>query len=156
MNSIALRIACAASLVLGAAQAWGQSPIAITTMQHLSFGRFAAGAGGTLTVSPAGMRSAGPGVVLLSSGATSEARYTISGDPDAVFNISIPADGDATLDDGHGHTMPFSLFQADAQPLLQLGAGGTQALALGATLSAAAGQPAGHYTGFFPVYVEYN
>ncbi|HUP91635.1 MAG TPA: DUF4402 domain-containing protein [Solimonas sp.] len=157
MKRPTLRIAVSAWLGLSAHCALSQQPIAIATVQHLSFGRFAAGTGGTVTVSPSGMRTAGPGVVLLSSGLAGEARYTISGDPLAVFSLSLPADDAVTLSDDHGHYMPINLFRSQPpEGLAELGAGGTRTLAVGATLNASAGQAAGNYASTFSILVEYN
>ena len=85
-----------AGLLLLASSAWSQipihiNPITITTNQSMAFGRFAAGAGGSITVSTAGARSAS-GVVLISSSSGQAARFTIGGDANATYAITLPVD----------------------------------------------------------------
>jgi hypothetical protein len=136
-------------------------PIAITKAADLSFGKFAPGAGGTVTVSTSGARTAS-GVVLSSIGSSpTAARFDVTGDADATYSISI--DAPANVSDGAAGTMALATFS----DLTGAGAtsgnvasgtltGGAQSIYLGGTLTVGATQTAGAYTGDVTVTVEYN
>ena len=129
--------------------------LAIVNTEPLSFGKFAAGSGGSVLVLPSGARSAAGGVALLSSGAGSPARFEVSGDPSAVYAITVPANGTVTLTSSGGQTMPLSDFSV-SPPTGQLNASGRQSVAVGARLTVNPLQPSGNYSGSFVVYVDYN
>jgi hypothetical protein len=137
-----------------ASDGWA-APIAISNTQLLTFGKFAAGSGGSVTVSPAGARSAGGGVVLVSSGGGSAALFSVSGDPNLTYAISLPANGAVSLAAG-ANIMAVSNFSSSPSPTGQLNAGGTQTLSVGATLSVGTNQPTGNYSASFDVFVDYN
>lgn len=139
---------------LVASEGWA-APIAISNTQPLAFGKFAAGLGGSVTVSPAGARSAGGAVVLVASGGASPALFSVSGDPNLTYAISLPANGTVSLAAG-ANTMTVSNFTSSPSPIGQLSAGGTQTLSVGATLSVGSNQPTGNYLSSFDVFVDYN
>ena len=138
-------------------------PIAIVKSADLSFGEFAPGAGGTVTVSTSGART-NSGVILSTIGsAPTAARFDVTGEADATYSISITAD--AALSDGAAGTMTLATFSdftgADATSGdVQLGGGtltaGAQSIYVGGTLTVGASQTAGTYTGDIVVNVEYN
>lgn len=131
-------------------------PIAIgNSVQPLAFGSLVAGSGGTVSVSvnPPG-RSASGNVILLGSGSWSPASFSVSGDPNAVYAVTLPPDGAVFLTSGP-NSMAVNAF--NRHPMTgQLGAGGTQTLSIGATMSVGANQANGTYSGNFTVTVEYN
>lgn len=131
-------------------------PIAISPTQSLSFGSFVAGSGGSVTViaNPVS-RSAGGGVLLLPSGSWSVASFSVTGDPSMTYAISLPANGMVALTSG-AHNMAVNNFTSSPASSGQLGGGGSQTLVVGATLSVAADQPNGSYSGSFTVTVDYN
>lgn len=133
-----------------------QQALAVTNTVPLAFGRFAAGAGGSVIVSPGGVRTASGGVVLLSSGAGSAAQFSLTGEPSRSYSISVPSAGTVVLTSASGHSMPVQSFSSNPSGSGQLGPGGSQIVAIGATLSVSASQPVGSYSGSFQVFVNYN
>lgn len=131
-------------------------PIGIVNNRGLSFGKFAAAFGGAVTISPSGARSASGGVVLLSSGSGAAAQFTVSGDPNLTYDITLPANGSVALTAGPGQSMAVRDFTSSPSVTGQLGAGGSQTLNVGATLDVSSGQAPASYTGSFDVLVNYN
>lgn len=148
-----LLLACCSSLA--SVSMASAADLAIVNTEPLSFGKFAAGSGGSVLVLPSGARSATGGVALLSSGASAPARFEVSGDPGAVYAITVPANGTVTLTSSGGQTMPLSDFSV-SPPTGQLNASGRQSVAVGARLTVNPLQPSGNYSGSFVVYVDYN
>lgn len=146
-------LACCSSLA--AASIAAAADLAIVNTEPLSFGKFAAGSGGSVLVLPSGARSATGGVALLSSGTGAPARFEVSGDPGAVYAITLPANGAVNLTSSGGQTMPLSDFSA-SPPTGQLNASGRQSLAIGARLTVSPLQTSGDYSGSFVIYVDYN
>lgn len=142
-------LACVAAF--SAASAAG---LTIVATQDLAFGKFAAAAGGSVTVSPAGARSKSGGVVLVSSGPGNAALFSVTGDPGATYAVSLPSA--SALTRVGGATMTVNTFTSSPATTGVLGAGGSQTLAVGATLSVGSSQPVGAYTGTFDVTVNYN
>lgn len=127
--------------------------IAISNTAGMAFGKFVAGSGGAVTVSPGGVRSASGNVVLVPSGAGAAAQFAVSGDANLTYAISLPAAG--TLVNG-ANSMAVSTFTSSPSPTGTLGAGGTQTLSVGATLNVGSNQATGSYSGAFDVTVNYN
>lgn len=143
-----------ASLVLAAGL--GARAQTVAPVTSLSFGAFFASSGGSVAVSPAGTRSATGGVVLATIGSTgSAAQFAISGTPNASYAITLPADGSVVLADGSGRTMAVNGFTSSPAASGTLPTGGTQLLAVGATLVVGAAQPRGSYAGTFSLTVNY-
>lgn len=134
---------------------WAVNPIAIVNTQALAFGSFAAGSGGSVTVSAGGARSAGGGVVLLSAGAGAVASFSVTGDPNLTYAITLPANGVAALTSG-ANSMALTAFTSSPTSTGVLSAGGSQTLSVGATLGVSSNQAAGNYSGSFNVIVNYN
>jgi hypothetical protein len=143
-------------------------PITLTGGTSLNFGDiFTTAAAGTVTLEPvAGARSATGGATLASTGSTSIASFTVGGKRAATYSITLPSDSSVTLTGPSGATaMPVKTFTASVAGgtattnptgLLPNTAGATQTFTVGATLSLAANQTDGNYTGSFPVTVAYN
>lgn len=132
--------------------------VAAYTIQNLRFGAFTQGAiGGTISISPSGVRTASGDVVLLNMGVLySEAIFEIEGIPGTV--ISVNNGPNATLTGSNGGSMsmtigasnPVSPFTLLVQPpsRTQINIGGT--LHVGSP----AANPPGTYTGTF--YITFN
>lgn len=151
-------LACAA---LAAHDTWAghQTPttaISISNTQALGFGKFAAGSGGSVTVSPSGARSATGSVALLSSSGGAAAQFTVSGDANFTYAISLPANGTVVLTKNGGQTMSVNNFSSSPSPAGQLSALSKQTVSVGATLSVGSNQATGAYTGSFTVMVDYD
>jgi hypothetical protein len=137
-------------------------PIAIAKTADLTFGDFAPGAGGAVTVDTAGTRTTS-GPILSTVVPGSAAKFDVSGDADATYSISF-AGSDAVLTDSVStETMALSThsaFAADTTVSGNVSSGtltaGAQSIYLGGVLTVAAIQAAGSYTGNVSVTVEYN
>lgn len=150
-----IRVLAALACALMAASVSWAAVIAISNTQALAFGKFVAGSGGSVTVSPAGGRSASGGVVLVPSGAGAAAQFAVSGDANVTYAISLPADGTVSLASG-ANSMAVNTFTSSPSPTGTLSAGGAQTLSVGATLSVGSNQAIGSYSGTFDVTVNYN
>jgi hypothetical protein len=137
------------------------TPIAISKAVDLSFGKFARGVGGTVTVSNSGARTAS-GTILSAVGSTpTAARFDVVGDALATYSIGIVAD--ATIV-GAGSSMALAVTSdltganvtAGNVAAGTLSAGGLQSIFVGGALTVGAAQAAGAYTGNIVVTVEYN
>lgn len=151
-------LACAV-LLAQEASAGHQTPlttISIGNTQALAFGKFVAGSGGSVTVSPSGARSATGGVALVPSSGGAAAQFTASGDPNFTYAISLPANGSAVLTSAGGQTMALNNFSSSPSPTGQLSVLGKQTVSVGATLNAGSNQAPGDYSGSFDVIVDYN
>ncbi|CAM3341386.1 DUF4402 domain-containing protein [Halomonas lysinitropha] len=140
---------------LVASHGWAQE-IAIQNTRGLSFGSFVAGSGGSVAVSPSGLRSAGGDVLLLRSGEGFAAEFTVTGDTQATYTIQLPGDDFVTLT-GPGSGMVINAFtSAPSGAGGQLSAGGTQTLTVGGALNVGSAQTPGVYAGTFSVILNYN
>lgn len=158
------RVAVLSILACGAlagqhASAVHQTPvtaISISNTQALAFGKFAAGSGGSVTIAPSGARSAMGGVALLSSSGGSAAQFTVSGDANFTYSISLPANGTVFLTNGGGQTMSLNNFSSSPGTVGQLSVMGNQTLSVGAALNVGNNQATGAYSGSFDVIVNYD
>jgi hypothetical protein len=149
---------------VGSASASGTviAPIGVTKTADLSFGTFATGTGGSITISTSGVRTVS-GVVPSSDGsAMSAATFVISGDKGATFSISHGGTSALARTSG-SETMvltKFSDLTAGNTTTGTVASGtlttGTQSIHIGGTLNVAANQAPGAYTGQLTVTVEYN
>ena len=156
MNTIDRRRGRVLWCALLAAPAVHAASVDVVNTAGLLFGRFAAGSGGTLSVSHTGARSAGGAVVLLSSSAAA-ASFTISSPPGngkKVTIITLPPNGAVVMNNGAA-TMPVNNFTSNAPPGGLLN-GPLPVLNVGATLQVAPNQAPGNYGGAFQVTVEYQ
>lgn len=147
-------LACA--LLLGGVAAQSQT---LTNNSGLSFGSFAAGTGGTVSVSAGGARTKSGSVILASQGGVAAAaQFTISGTPSASFTITLPADGTVFLSDGASGSMALNGFTSNPPNTASAGllsGGGTATISVGATLTVGSSQTPGSYSGNFSVTVNY-
>jgi hypothetical protein len=138
---------------LTASNGWARVRIANTA--GLAFGSFAAGTGGTVVVSPAGVRSKTGGVLLVTS-TVHAASFNVrraTGSCTQTYTITLPANGTVTLTSGP-NSMAVNNFVSNPSGSGQL-VGCSQVLTVGATLTVAAGKPAGNYSGTFRVTVVF-
>lgn len=135
----------------GTANATIVQAIGITAVNSLEFGDILNGAANTVTVSPAGVRSATDGTQLI-GGTVQAASFNVTGDGNRAYTITLPAA--ATVTEGGGATMTVNNFthNAGGAPALTAGA---DTFNVGADLTVALGQVAGAYTGTFTVTVNY-
>lgn len=132
------------------------TPISISKTADLRFGKFSALTGGTVVISTAGARSATGAVVLSSTDAGGAAAFTVSGDASATYAITLPSSATITHTTDATKTMSVGSFGSNPSGTGTLSAGGSQALAVGGTLTVGSAQTVGSYTGTFNVSVEYN
>ncbi len=134
------------------------TPISISKTTDMSFGNLAvqSGTGGTVVLAPVGTRTITDGVTLPSTtGPVSAATFTVTGSGTSTYAITLPSLVTLTLSGGVA-TMAASSFTSNPSATGALSSG-TQDIAVGATLTVAAGQLAGVYTsGSFDVTVNYN
>jgi len=149
--------ALAALATLSAISVAHAQQVVLSNTRGLDFGRFVAGTGGTITVSPTGVRSRSGGVVLLNSPTVGSASFNVgkssNGAGKAVI-ISVPANGSTRLNSG-GNSMAVNTFVNNPASIASVPNGGTP-LSVGATLSVAPNQPAGNYTGSFSLTVNFQ
>lgn len=134
------------------------TPISISKNADMSFGNIAvqSGTGGTVVLAPAGTRTSTSGVTLPSTaGTVTAAAFTVTGSGSLTYAITLPSTVTLTHSGGT-ETMSAGSFTSNPSTTGTLSTG-TQDIAVGATLTVAAGQLAGVYTsGNFNVTVNYN
>lgn len=130
------------------------TPISISNTAALRFGKFSALTGGTVVISTAGARSATGAVVLSSTNAGGAASFTVSGDANATYTVTLP--NSATLTHGVDNTKTMSVGSFTASGTGTLSGAGTETISVGATLTVGNAQTTGTYSGTFDVSVEYN
>lgn len=153
-------LCAAAADATATASATVVTPIAVTAGANLSFGSFAAGPGGNVTVNTGGVRSAS-GPILSSAAAPSAARFDITGQGGLTYAIT--HGGSSTLSNGAA-SMALAKFSdltgagASSGNVLtgMLSPGGTQSLFVGGMLTVAVAQQPGAYSGTVVATVEYN
>lgn len=132
--------------------------VTLSATRNLDFGRFIAGSGGAVTVDTSGARTRTGGVILLNSPGAGQAQFTVAsngaGGGKKSVVISLPANGAVRISNGAA-SMAVNAFVISPGTLQSIPAGGTT-LSVGATLTVAAGQAPGTYTGSFPLIVNYQ
>lgn len=150
-------LAALAALLLLAARDSNAQQLAIGNLRALDFGRFVAGSGGAITISPTGLRSRSGGVVLLNSPSTGQAMFSLGrsgGEEGRAVVISLPPNGSTLLSSGSA-SMAVNAFVHEPANLVSIPTGGAT-LSVGATLMVAPDQAPGHYTGTFSLIVNYQ
>ncbi|MEX0604488.1 MAG: DUF4402 domain-containing protein [Marinobacter sp.] len=139
-------------------------PIAITKSVDLIFGKFAPGAGGTVTVATDGSRTA-TGTILSTSGATpTAAKFDVTGDNDATYSITWTGDAELVHSTDAAQTMVLTRISdltAGGATTGEVNSGtlsgtGAQSIYLGGELAVGATQVSGTYNGDVIATVEYN
>jgi hypothetical protein len=134
------------------------TPISIAEVVNMNFGNVAVqtALGGTVVMTPAGVRSVTGGCTLPAiNGTVTAASFTVTGQGTYTYAITLPVAA-TTLTSG-ANTMTATTFTSTPSATGALTAG-TQTLNVGATLNVAAAQPAGLYVSGTPfsVTVVYN
>ena len=159
--AFALALMFPLTIMLAASPAAAQQ-VVLSNTRSLDFGRFVAGSGGMITLSPSGLRSRTGGVVLLNSPNAGQAAFNASRstlDPGrsatsaTAVIISVPTNGATHLSSGANSMAVGAFVTPDAQ--LAVGNGGAT-LAVGATLVVAPNQPPGNYSGSFSIIVNHQ
>ena len=133
--------------------------INLNNTRSLDFGRFVAGSGGTVVISPTGARSRTGGVILLNSPTVGQATFSVSksanGGGNKAVIISLPANGSTRLSSGTTNSMAVNAFVNSPATLTTVTTTGTT-LSIGATLTVGANQAPGAYSGSFPLTVNFQ
>jgi hypothetical protein len=131
------------------------TPIDLTVNANLGFGQIVATpSSGAVTVSPLGARTASGGVVLGNGFGASAASFTVHGQPNAGYSITLPTSCSLA---GGGSTMTVDTFLTNPSSLMGLvGSSGTTSFTLGATLRVGANQRPAPYSGAYDVNVAYD
>jgi hypothetical protein len=118
---------------------------------ELRFSRFAGGSGGTVTVDPVTELATATGGVTFVPGQPAAAdQFVATGDPNRQIAV---VGGSGTITSG-AWSMAVSATPAQASGTLS--AAGTLAFSVGGTLTVLPNQPAGQYSGSYPVTVAYQ
>lgn len=130
------------------------TPISIQKDTDMSFGTFVSSAvPGTITMTPAGAVSAAGGVTQISGGTISAAAFTVSGETDQTYAITLP--GAVSLTGTvEGDILSLDNFTSTPENSGVIGTDAT--VSVGGTLTVPANSKAGLYTGSFDVVVNYN
>ena len=138
----------------GTATATVITPIAITAVNQLDFGKFAGFTGGNVVMTAGGSRSF-TGTVVAGVNAGNAASFSVTGDAGSTYAITLPTSATLT---GPGTDMVVGTFISSPTVVAggTLNGSGAQTLSVGATLVVPASQVAGNYSGTFDVTVAYN
>jgi hypothetical protein len=131
------------------------TPLGISSLASLAFGKFASGTGGTVTINPAGSRSRSGDVALLSGSSGSAGRFQISGDSDAAYIITLPSNGEVYLTSGASSVAVVN-FTSSPSSAGVLNGLGTQIVTIGATLVLDSSKATGSYSGTYAISVDYQ
>ncbi len=137
----------------GSATAEVVAPITLThtPAATINFGMFAAGTGGSVTVTTAGVGSAGGGVTLVAGSINSADAFTVSGSALRGYTIATAA---GTVNSGV-NSMNFTTTPSAATGILTA-VTGTGGFTVGGTLTVPSGQATGSYTGSYVATVLYQ
>jgi hypothetical protein len=145
-------------LCLAAGQEACAQTLTLTNTRGLDFGRFVANTGGTVVMPAVGTRSKTLGVVLLNSPTANPAQFSVSrsktGGTIKSVSITLPANGSVMLTSGSS-SMAVNSFVCSPATLATITTTPTQ-LTIGATLTVAANQKAGSYSGSFPLIINFQ
>lgn len=128
--------------------------LTVTKNDDLVFGKFVvnnASAGTVVVAAADGARSQTGGVDLIASTGVQAGRVTVAGQTGIAYTVSLPASVNLTSGD---NTMALGSFTTDQTSLTELS--GETIVKIGGTLTVAAAQAPGAYTGSFTVSANYN
>ena len=131
----------------------------LTNTRGLDFGRFVAGTGGTVVISPAGARSRTGGVILLNSPSANSASFTVGvsggGKPIKTVTFSLPSDTAVRLTSG-SNSMAVTTFVSSPAAGIANNISTTRTVTVGATLQVGANQAPGVYSGSLSLIANYQ
>jgi hypothetical protein len=129
-------------------------PLKITKVSDLDFGTvIESSTSGTVVIPADGsVRSVTGGVIPVASAAGNRAQFAGAGTPNQQVNIFLAPP--ATIKDAAGDTMPISLSLESSN--VTIDSNRAFFVGVGGSVSVAANQPDGDYTGTFTVLAQYN
>jgi len=131
------------------------STINIVARNGIVFGDIGASSiPGTVTIDVDGSRTSTGGAAINSNTSGTPASFEVSGDPNALYVISLPTS--IVITSSAGDTMVVDRFTSAPSANGQLDSGGRQNLNVGATMNVGSFQPFGAYRGIMTTTVEYN
>lgn len=131
------------------------STVNLVARNGIVFGDISASAiPGTVTISTNGARTTTGGATVNSNTNGTPAKFEASGDPNALYTITLP--DSIVLTSGAGDSMTVINFSSTPDASGQLDSSGRQDLNVGATLNVGSFQPFGAYRGIMSTTVEYN
>lgn len=131
------------------------SSINIVAKNGVVFGDISSSAiSGTVSIDTSGSRTATGGVTINTSTSGSPANFEVSGDPNGLYDITLPLS--VVINSAAGDSMTVDTFSSTPDTNGQLGAGGTQNLSVTARLNVGSSQAFGAYSGLMSTTVEYN
>lgn len=131
------------------------STINLAALNGIEFGDISSSSTpGTVVISTDGTRTTTGGVTINSGSPGTPAKYEASGDPNALYSITLPAS--VILTSAGGDNMTVDNFISVPGTNGQLDAGGKENLNVGATMNVGSFQPFGAYSGIMSTTIEYN
>lgn len=135
-------------------------PISITNDTELNFGNIlASGSQGNVIVAFNGTRTRSGGATFISSspGTVSAAQFTVNGQVNATYSITLPNNSAVKLTKPGGTNMTVRQFKHSlGSTTPKLNSAGTQVFTVGATLRVNANQSPGFYSSTFNITVAYH
>jgi len=131
-------------------------PIRVRTTDDLTFGQITSDvsqSGSVIIAAASGAKTTTGGATDL-GGTHSRSIFSITGDKDVAFSISMPSS--VTLNGSGADTVTVDSFTSDPAGSGVLSASGQATLNVGATLNLNANHPAGSYSGAYDVIVNYQ
>lgn len=131
------------------------STINLVAQNGIAFGDISSSSSlGTVTIGTDGLRTTTGGVTVNRNTFGTPALYEVSGDPNALYSITLP--DSVVLTSAAGSKMTVSNFSSIPALSGQLDAGGRQNVNIGATLGVGSFQPFGSYSGTMATTIEYD
>lgn len=141
--------------VFSATKAFALDTIAVSTLSNLSFGKLAAGSGGTVVMATTGSRTKTGGVVLLSTGTGSTAVFHLQGTPSQAYIVTLPSNTSVTMTSG-ANSVRVTDFTMSPGPTGTFNSVGSQNITIGATMNVDSNNPPGDYSGTFSFSIDYQ
>jgi hypothetical protein len=131
------------------------STINLVAQNGIVFGDISASSiPGTVSIGVDGSRNSTGGANINSNTSGTPARFEVSGDPNALYIITLPTT--IVITSSSGDSMTVDNFVSAPSANGQLDPGGRQNLNVGATMNIGSFQPFGAYRGTMATTVEYN
>jgi hypothetical protein len=122
----------------------------------LDFGQIApGGSAATIVVAPDGTMTGGCPTAVICAGSINAPSFDVVGNPNALVYVTF-TNASETLENAALDTMTVGTFTTDGSGSLTLDGAGVGEFTVGGSLTVAASQPAGVYTGTLEVNVAYN